>query len=618
MKKQFYIRSVIACLFLIYCSNYFASSEPNANELVLRDIPVVYQILETEDETISIKDILKPEWQTKFQDPTNFSKTSPFKYYWFKVNFKEHDLSQATGWALFSGFYDEMVLYYKGKDAFASRKSGSLHANTDDTLNIREELLFFPNELIDGNYLYIRMRNVRVPWSFPQPSLYYSSLSASTFYNNFLSSEEITPAIPTFLFIGGMVVMMFYSFGIFFLYRDKTFLYYSFYLLTLVLYLGRKTITFTYFYDFPRMDYIFNEAIQVFVNIAYLTFILSFINAKKDYLLLNKVSKYVIAFLFLFIIGDIVLLSKDIFSPFQFYLINFERYFMTLFAIGGILYIFFTLKDKTALFIITGSAFFIGGALMGLLLTDVRWMMLGATIEIFIFALGLGYRFQRIQKEKQRIKREMDKVRLTALKAQMNPHFIFNSLNSIRSYIIVNETKQASNYLTKFSKLIRLILEYASTDYVTLKEEIAALKLYVELEQMRFREQFDFTIEVDPRLDLEKVQIPPLLFQPYIENAIWHGLTPKSGEKAVSLTIIKENNEIFCTIRDNGVGRNYAKKTGHDPDKKSMALSLTLDRINLINPDSNKKNVSIEDLMIEGRPAGTEVKLVLPLIINAA
>src|SRR5690606_25323754 len=110
-------------------------------------------------------------------------------------------------------------------------------------------------------------------------------------------TKDILIAIPTFLFVGGVLAMMLYSFGVFFLFRDKVFLYYSFYLLTLVLYLGRKTMILDFFYAYPQTNYIFNEVIQVVVNIAYLTFILNFINAKKDYPLLNKVSRYIIGFL---------------------------------------------------------------------------------------------------------------------------------------------------------------------------------------------------------------------------------------------------------------------------------------------------------------------------------
>lgn len=612
------MRKIIISLILISLYIPVASALDTLSVVALRDIPVEYQILATKGETVKVEDVLTQKWQSKFQDPSNFNKTSPNHFYWLKLDFKGQDLSKAEQWALFVGLYCEMVLYHKEGDGYGVRRSGILIPDKSSAISPLEELPFRKSDLFEGRYLYIKLRHTMASLPFPQ-TLFYSSFKASKIFNNLLSMEEVSYAVPTFLFIGGIVVMMFYSFGIFFLYRDKGFLYYSFYLLALVLYLGRKTFTLYFFVHYPQIDYIFNEVIQVIVNIAYLSFILNFINAKKDYPLLYKVSKYIIGFLVMVISAELVLLSNNIFSPLQVYLINFERYFMALFALIGVLYILFTLKDKASLFIIVGSFCFIGGAMLSLLMSDVRLMMAGAIIEIFIFALGLGYKFQKLQKEKQRIEREMDQIKLTALKAQMNPHFIFNSLNSIRSYIIVNETRKASNYLIKFSKLIRLILQYASSDYITLKEEISTMKLYTALEQMRFRDRFDFNIEVDPRLNLERVQIPPLIFQPYIENAIWHGLTPKSGEKSLTLTIEECHQEMVCTIRDNGVGRAFAENLRpKDPNKKSMALSLTKDRINLISQDSSKTNVSIRDLVHNGKPAGTEVKFILPLIEIAA
>src|SRR5699024_5585815 len=121
-----------------------------------------------------------------------------------------------------------------------------------------EELPFFSTDLFEGRYLYIKIRHTMLPLPFPQ-TLFYSSFKASNIFNNLLSMEEIAYALPTFLFIGGIAVMMFYSFGVFFLYRDKGFLYYSFYLLALLLYLGRKTMTLFYFTDYAPQNYIFNE-----------------------------------------------------------------------------------------------------------------------------------------------------------------------------------------------------------------------------------------------------------------------------------------------------------------------------------------------------------------------
>jgi LytS/YehU family sensor histidine kinase len=243
-------------------------------------------------------------------------------------------------------------------------------------------------------------------------------------------------------------------------------------------------------------------------------------------------------------------------------------------------------------------------------------MMLGTAIEVFIFSLILGYRTKLIEHEKKSIETEMTQVKLTALKAQMNPHFIFNSLNSIRAYVISNETKKASDYLNKFAKLIRLILHYSSKDTISLKEELETLKLYVELEQMRYRDDFGFELNIETGVETHRWLVPPLILQPYVENAIGHGLAPKTGVKKLLVEIAKSGNNISFTIRDNGVGRSFSKKISNlkDSKHKSVAMELTRKRINLAGENkTGDENIEIIDLEEAGQPLGTEVRFKLPI-----
>jgi sensor histidine kinase YesM len=243
-------------------------------------------------------------------------------------------------------------------------------------------------------------------------------------------------------------------------------------------------------------------------------------------------------------------------------------------------------------------------------------MMLGTAIEVFIFSLILGYRIKLIEQEKKSIETEMTQVKLTALKAQMNPHFIFNSLNSIRAYIISNETKKASDYLNKFAKLIRLILHYSSKDTIPLKEELDTLKLYVELEQLRYRDDFGFELKISRCVDIEKWMVPPLILQPYVENAIGHGLAPKTGVKKILVEIAESGDHISFAIRDNGVGRSFSKKinTLKNPEHRSVAMELTRKRINLANENkTGDENIEIIDFEEAGQPLGTEVRFKLPV-----
>jgi LytS/YehU family sensor histidine kinase len=210
---------------------------------------------------------------------------------------------------------------------------------------------------------------------------------------------------------------------------------------------------------------------------------------------------------------------------------------------------------------------------------------------------------------------------MTALLAQMNPHFLFNSLNSIDSYIIRNESGKASEYLNNFARLMRLILQNSRSNYISLKDELEALDLYLQMESLRFRDKFQYRIHVDETLDAASVVIPPMLIQPYVENAIWHGLMHKKdggcGVVEIHISQDRENN-LVCIVRDNGIGRVRAeaiKAQNPGNRKKSMGMQITRDRIEMINKLYNSSTeVKITDLVdAEGQPAGTEVRLVIPI-----
>ena len=157
--------------------------------------------------------------------------------------------------------------------------------------------------------------------------------------------------------------------------------------------------------------------------------------------------------------------------------------------------------------------------------------------------------------------RELAQLEMSALRAQMNPHFLFNSLNSIKNFALTKGPKETASYLTKFSHLIRLILQNSKSPLVNLKDELEALKLYIEIESLRFAQKFKFKFQVDEGLLISSIQIPPLILQPFVENSIWHGLMhKKEGEGHLIISVKDQGNSIQCTIEDNGIGREMAKK----------------------------------------------------------
>jgi tetratricopeptide (TPR) repeat protein len=209
-------------------------------------------------------------------------------------------------------------------------------------------------------------------------------------------------------------------------------------------------------------------------------------------------------------------------------------------------------------------------------------------------------------------------LELRSLRSQMNPHFIFNSLSSIHRYIWSNNQEEASDYLTKFSRLMRLILDNTQHTFVTLNKELESLRLYLDLESLRCNGIFEYRFNIDPEINDEEVLIPPMILQPYVENAIWHGLVHKQPEEKglLDIDIVLKKRSLVCTITDNGIGR---KKAMEIKDRKgrmhnSVGMKVTEGRIDLIRKINNKEaKVTVTDLEDEsGKGIGTKVTIVLP------
>lgn len=216
------------------------------------------------------------------------------------------------------------------------------------------------------------------------------------------------------------------------------------------------------------------------------------------------------------------------------------------------------------------------------------------------------------------VQQRMRDMEMQALRAQMNPHFIFNCLNSINRYIIKSDQATASLYLTRFAKLIRLILDNSNSKNVILGNELEALKLYIEMESLRFEQKFTYHIEVDPHVNTDSIEVPPLIIQPYVENAIWHGLLHKKEAGHLSIRVsVKHGNLLECIIEDNGVGREKARemKSKTATTRKSLGMKLTESRLSLLNSHATTHaTVQIEDLVeTPGVAMGTKVILNIPI-----
>jgi len=228
--------------------------------------------------------------------------------------------------------------------------------------------------------------------------------------------------------------------------------------------------------------------------------------------------------------------------------------------------------------------------------------------------------FSRKQLRQKHLRTELEKKNLETeqklLRTQMNPHFIFNSLNSIQGYISANNSFLAMSYLSKFAKLMRYILENSRKSMVSLEEEINTLQLNMELERIRFKEHFDFKIDLEPDIIPERTFLPPMLLQPYVENAMKHGLRNKPEKGLLEIFFKKENNFLNCIIRDNGIGREKAAELNqaNKPTHKSVGMQLTSERLTALNKQYKSSfSAMINDLKdTEGNALGTEVVLNIP------
>ena len=252
----------------------------------------------------------------------------------------------------------------------------------------------------------------------------------------------------------------------------------------------------------------------------------------------------------------------------------------------------------------------------------LRWwflplMFLYGIILFSVFAYFLSQYRLRQQLHLQSVRHELE---IKALRAQMNPHFIFNCMNTIDAYILRKKFLEASDYLQKFSKLIRKILENSESQTISIEQEIQTLKLYISLEQERFSHSFTSYFEIEPELMKNDYQIPSLVLQPFVENAILHGIRHLTGRKGLVSVILKKiKNEakediLLCIVQDNGIGRkassviNEQGQTSH----KSMGVNVTLERIKTYQAIyGNKMETIVSDL-----EEGTKIEIKLPLLIN--
>jgi LytS/YehU family sensor histidine kinase len=215
------------------------------------------------------------------------------------------------------------------------------------------------------------------------------------------------------------------------------------------------------------------------------------------------------------------------------------------------------------------------------------WYLVLVIILLVLFTMVfIRWRLRLIsqrEKENNLWQQQVLQTEMRALRSQMNPHFIFNAINSIQHYVLTNEKELANKYLVKFSKLMRNILDQSKEELISLQDELETVKLYLEIESLRFNNAFQATFDIDDAVRGRNIVLPPLLIQPFAENAIWHGLLLKEGAKELNISIRIVNNATVIEIDDNGIGRSAAEKyRNKELERRSLGMEITQARLNLV------------------------------------
>jgi len=427
---------------------------------------------------------------------------------------------------------------------------------------------------------------------------------------------------------GALLIVFIYHFVSYLQNGKKLYLYYSLYLLCFFIIFLQDILP----DSLPIILKQLNFSVLFLGYTAYISFTRKLLNTQKH---INEWDKY------------LVLLQKStiILAIFLFFIqisgLGYNYQHKLLIVVSPIATVF-TILTYVVLTKIKGkiTTFFIIGSLTHLILANISFMgpqilsyeffikhgvepmffiYLGVIIETTMFAMIIAYKNRMFEKERDEIQevlvertKQMSDLKMTMLQTQMDPHFLYNSLNSINNFVLQNNPEKASDYITKFSRLIREVLRNSTRLTIPLSEDLHTLGLYVKLEQMRMTGGMNYIVTIDDSIDLNKIQVPPLFMQPYIENAIWHGFINKKSNKAINLIISDEGDDVKCEIIDNGIGIDRSKSIVKKAGKlnTSFGLRASEDRIKLLY-ENKKVYVFIKDIS-EGTTTGTKVTIKFP------
>ena len=471
-------------------------------------------------------------------------------------------------------------------------------------------------------------------------------------------------------FLGVLGIIFLVSIISYFYTGGKVYLFYSMYAISLGLYLGYKFYFESFIAENGRYHYYESEGFSVFVQpliyLNYYYFIMEFLDTKVKFPTADRVLKWMVWFNVFALVSLPLTYFLGLDAIHQIIYFGF-RIAIALISIGLIIYLFTLKKDLLVNLIISGGIFLLVGGVMAMVLSiyevyiwgidPLVWMVVGILLELILFSCGLGYRTVQIQKDKNRLQNELihkmkenevmlenreelvrrdlglalekvkketeekvktefslkeKEIELNVLRAQMNPHFLFNSLNSLKVFIQESDKEQAAEYLDDFSYLVRKTLDNSSKKSIPLSEELSYIKKYVTLENLRYDNSIKFQIKNAESLDLDFIRIPPMLLQPLVENSIWHGLShSEHSPKELNITFKNKDEILTICVCDTGIGREEAGNHKTVKKKNSISIQNIKDRLNLLYPEES--NVRISDNNPGKIPVGTKVEISFPI-----
>jgi len=575
-------------------------------------LPIPFTIYQTPSDTTSVETLLSAD--SLFQNSVDLTyKKSKKDIFWLKIDLLEYGdyFNKNDSLYLYTGNFFEVSLYYIEDGVIAQRNYGYLNRDAPQPQLSYHGVLLTKENLIHKHFVLLKINQFMPGKSINDIKIqlvdYQDYFQKASLVKNHISYKSSI----VYLFIGAFLFIFLFSIITYITSKSLDFLFYSLYIFSLLLYLGKSAygLEEQFNSDYSKLALWVHSVLQIFINLFYIAFAKYYLNTQENYPKLNKA----LLIIGLVLIGFISAISLTaFFNEFDFHykLMNLHRLVMTLFALACFIYLMIYAKNLLAYIILIGSFGFLAGSLSMLFTLNKNYMIAGAVFEALLFGLGLAYKLKEAHQEKLRLEQTVFKNKISALRAQMNPHFIFNSLNSIQHLIIANKREAAVKYLNKFSLLMRNLLETSIEKSIVLSEEINLLRKYLELESLRFDHSFTYTIEVDASLNPDLIEVPMLVVQPFVENALVHGLLPKKeGVKTLRVGFKKENNILICEVEDNGIGRQASQNsiTYLKSKKKSRGIEITSKRLSIQNPFIENQ-ITFEDLVDEsGAAIGTKV-----------